>query len=277
MSTNEIYVKTAKTESEVDTLSIDFTRILALIDGKSTSDELAKRAPPSLRKQWGELINQLLKGGYIVSNPIDRNITPHKFDSNNSTAPKNVVLPSANDLDYRNMPKAARVVVEPEAVTTAAKAISAVETKAEAESKQNTEKAARAAELKAFFATAKEKAKAEAKKMEQEAALARTNQEAAAVIKARSAAEAKAKADALQRAQESARALAELEAAITAAKVQSEFKAKAKSEHDAEAGVNSIDDHRLLDLKIENESLKKLLAEAYLEISAIKTAKKIKP
>ena len=65
MDKKTIFIKTAKGESEGANLSSDLKRILSLIDNKSRSDELAKRAPPSLRESWNEILNELVAGGYI--------------------------------------------------------------------------------------------------------------------------------------------------------------------------------------------------------------------
>lgn len=72
---NKIFVRTPKAESEGSKLSTELRRMLTYMEGYLTSDELAKRAPPSLREKWKELINELLDGGFIVAIPeakIDR-------------------------------------------------------------------------------------------------------------------------------------------------------------------------------------------------------------
>jgi hypothetical protein len=63
---NTVFVKTTKAEREGTKLSNNLFRVLSLINGKSSSDELAKRAAPSLRKTWDELLGELLKGGYLL-------------------------------------------------------------------------------------------------------------------------------------------------------------------------------------------------------------------
>jgi hypothetical protein len=66
---NKFYVKTPKAESEGSKLSTDLKRMLTYMEGYLASDELAKRAPPSLREKWKELLKELLDGGYIVVIP----------------------------------------------------------------------------------------------------------------------------------------------------------------------------------------------------------------
>ena len=83
MSKNAIFAKTAKAEQASTNLSIDLRRVLSYMDGKSRSDDLAKRAPPSLRKQWNELLKELVEGGYIVFNgkaKIDEKTSPRGME-----------------------------------------------------------------------------------------------------------------------------------------------------------------------------------------------------
>ena len=289
---NTIYLKTAKAEREGTKLSAELKRVLSFLDGRSGSDDLAKRAAPSLRKMWNELINELVKGGYIVSNP------GASIEPKNRSVPKSGAAASANDLAYQKLLAAERVIAALEAAAAADKAKSGIETerviaaleaaaaadkaksdleaKAKTDTQQKVERAARTAELKTFFAVAKEKAAAEIKQLEQEAARARAEQ-AAATAKERLDTEAKSKDEVKKREQENARTLADLEAAIHAAKTRSDIVEKSKSELKSKPGMHANDTLRLRDLEIENEALKKLLVEAYVEIAAIKATLGIKP
>jgi hypothetical protein len=207
MHTNKIFVRTTKAEREGSRISNNLTRMLSHMDGKSTSDELAKRAPPSLRKIWDELIVQLVNGGYIVENPATA--------ADRKSAPRDLT-PDQKEQITAHTPAAQGA---------------AVQAPLDPEAKLNAEKAARAAELKAYFAAAKEKAKAEAKQAAHDDAEAHAKLEAAAAAaKASADAEAKAKAAAKQREEEAAQARAKLEAAAAAAKASSDAEAKAKAE-----------------------------------------------
>lgn len=263
MSKNAIFIRTAKAENASADLSIDLKRVLSYMDGKSRSDDLAKRAPPSLRKQWNELLAELVDGGYIVFNAhpkagfVNKPATvanANEPSHQRLSAAEQVVaeleaaaaaLEDAKDSSASHgSSAAARVVAElesaaaavrPQNVETIAAAMAKQEAeaiaKAEIEDKQKAEKAARAAELKAFFASAKEKASAETKQMKKEAVHVRAEHEsAAAAAKAKLDAEAEAKAVAKRKEQEAARIRAEKESAAAAAKAKSESNAKAKAE-----------------------------------------------
>ena len=317
MHKHKIFIATAKSESKGAKLDTDLKRLLSLVDGKTICGDLEKRAAPSLRKHWDKLLAELLKGGYIVEAPqeitVDRRVPFHEL----------------NPL-WKGQVEA-RVSSEPAPLIT-----SDDSNKNEVDARQKAEKAARAAELKAYFAAAKEKAKAEAKQAAQEAERARAELEAAVLAaKFSSQAEAKAKAEAKKRDDESERAHAGLEAAVAAAKARSDALAKAKAEArqkeiDAERAraeletaiaasklksndkpkhktvikqdlANSIPvakpdkapvpkrpssyqwrrkfgvtdtnvQARMRKLEIENEALKKLLTEAYMEIGSLKTS-----
>ncbi len=289
---NTIYLKTAKAERESTKLSIKLKRVLALLDGRSGSDDLARRAAPSLRKMWSELINELVKGGYIVANP-GANIEPK-----GRSVPKSGAATSASELAYQKLLAAEQVIAALEAAAAADKAKSHIgtervialletaaamdkaksdlEAKAKADTQRKAERAARAAELKTFFAAAKEKAAAEVKQPEQEAAHAGAEMQVAA---ARERLDTQAKSDtgAKKREQENARAFAELETAIHAAKARSDSVEKSKSELKSKDEMHMNDTLRLRELQIENEALKKLLVEAYTEIAALKATLGIKP
>ena len=65
MDKRTVFIKTAKGESEGANLSSELKRILSLVDSKSTVDELAKRAPPSLREGCRDILGELEQEGYI--------------------------------------------------------------------------------------------------------------------------------------------------------------------------------------------------------------------
>ncbi|MBU1777234.1 MAG: hypothetical protein KJ899_11410, partial [Gammaproteobacteria bacterium] len=142
MQTSTVFVRTTKAEREGARLSNNLMRVLMLVDGKSSAVELAERAPPSLRKTWGELFNELVTGRYIINS------------AETVAAQKNAQQESKPTQKKQ------------ETASTQSKA------ETDPEARQKAEKEARAAELKAYFAAAKEKAKLEAKQAAQEDALA---------------------------------------------------------------------------------------------------------
>ncbi len=321
MDKNRIFIRTAKAERGGANLPTDLKRILSFIDGRSRSGELAKRSPPSLRNKWNELLGKLAEDGYIVETTAAAGTsTPPETTPMAAPVPEAVPVKQTEALApaaIRAQPKpiaANDAKPDPEAQAKADKAARAAElkayfatakAKAKTEAKQAAEEAARArAELKAATAAAKEtldaevKAKAEARQKEQEAARARTQLEAAvAAAKVRSEGLAKAKAEAKQRDQEAARARTELEAAIQAAKLKASIKTWATAEPDKVVAAKPVPEtgskraparnrpnkwrarfgtmhpheaQRLRDLEMENDALKKLLADAYLEIETFK-------
>jgi hypothetical protein len=107
---HKFYARTPKAENEGAKLETDLTRMLSYMEGYSSSDELAKRAPPSLRAKWKELHKELLDGGYIVAIPeakVDRRATQRE-------APITVTATPAKDLHSHKKPAVA--AVEPEKV-----------------------------------------------------------------------------------------------------------------------------------------------------------------
>jgi hypothetical protein len=333
MYRNKIFVRTAKAERKGAKLATDLKRLLSLLDGKTNAGELARRAPPSLRRNWDELLSELHKGEYIVDIPevVEvRKIAPTELNP----LWKGQVEARVNTA---RVPQAPPSLVSTQPTTAALnKTTTPVVDADETEAKRKAEKAARTAELKAYFAAAKEKAKMEAKQAAQEAERARSELEAAAAAakissetenkakaqaqkrveeaeraraeleaavaaaKTRSATLARAKAEAKQRDQEAERARAELEAATAASKLKFEAKAKlkadlkripapeipiAKPEKKQVTGpdrsykwranswvMNANEVARLRSLEIENEALKKLLTEAYVEIASLKAS-----
>ncbi len=227
MDRKTIFVKTAKGEREGADLSSDLRRVLSLIDNKSKSEELSKRAPPSLRESWAELINELVAGGYIVDRDkqaVEPKIATPKFNPLKIFSPKHepakpskVVAPQPlEDLDFHS--------------TYTAPAPNAAELAA----KQKAEEAARArAELEAAVAAAKVKADAEARAK----AEAKARQEAETAVRARAEAELKAKQEAMIREQAEAKTRQEAatRAAAQAAIEQEAARARAAQEEVARA------------------------------------------
>ncbi|MFZ2163113.1 MAG: hypothetical protein WAW02_12920 [Sideroxyarcus sp.] len=285
---NTIYLRTAKSEREGSRLSSEFKRVLSLLDGRSGSDDLAKRAAPSLRNRWGEIISELVKKGYIVSNP-EANLEPKA-----RSMPKPGVSASANSQAEQKLRAAEaviaaletaaaahkaksgieteRVIAALEAAAAADKAKSDLEAKAKADTQKKADRAARTAELQTYFASAREKAAVEIKQSEQKAARARAEMQAAATAKEKSDAVAIITAAAKQRERKNARIIAELEAAIHASKTLPDIVEKSRTELKSINEMHMNDIHRLRDLEIENEALKKLLVEAYVEIAALKAS-----
>ncbi len=168
----------------------------------------------------------------------------------------------------------ARARVALEVAIAAAKARSDAEARALAEARQRDVNAVRVrAEHEAAIASTQAKAVAEAKLRAEKAACAHAEREATvASVQARAAELAKAQAEALQREKEAARTRAELEAAITAAKRRTEagINSGGNTSQNAEAEIPASFAARLRDMEIENDTLKRLLSEAYQEIALLK-------
>jgi hypothetical protein len=155
----------------------------------------------------------------------------------------------------------------------AAKARSDAEAKAQAEARQRDLNTARVrTEREAAITTAQARATAEARRRAEKMASAHVEREAVASVQARAAELAKAQADAMQRDEEAARTRAELEAAIKAAKRRTEAGplSRGNASQNAEAEILANFAARLRDLEIENDTLKRLLSEAYKEIALLK-------
>jgi|WetSurMetagenome_2_1015567.scaffolds.fasta_scaffold00073_5 hypothetical protein len=247
MDKKTIYIKTDKGENEATNLSSDLKRILSLIDNKSKADELAKRAPPSLRESWEEILGELLAGGYIVDKNrphIEPKITKPKFNPLKMFSPKPAGMfvprpaaqPPEGDLDFSAMnptpsPDAAALAVKQ-------KADAAQKARADFEAKQKVQAEARA-ELEASVAAAKERANAEAAAKAQ----AKAKLEAESAARARAETEAKAKQEALVRAEAEAKAKQEaaqrLQAMHEAARVKAAHEAAVRAKAEAEARVRA--------------------------------------
>jgi hypothetical protein len=282
MDKKTVFIKTAKGENEGANLSSDLKRILSLIDNKSRADELAKRAPPSLRSGWMGILAELVEGGYIrdknmpdigskIATPkssLMKMFTPKPDDDHLEELDFNTTYtapaPSAIDLEAKKKAEeASRIRAEMEAAVAAAKDRANAEAiaKAEAKARQEAENAAKARAL----AEAEEAAKAEAKaKYDAEnAARARAAAEAKAKQEAELQAQTKAKQEAaarLQEQQEAARAKAALEEAL---RVRAEIEAAARAQQQAEAKAKK--EAEAIRLKAEQEAAK---VKAELEAAA---------
>ena len=246
MDKKTIYIKTDKGEHEAGSLSSDLKRILSLIDNKSRADELAKRAPPSLRESWNEILGELLAGGYIVDKErpsIEPRIAKPKFNPLKMFSPKPAGMfvpkpaaqPTGGDLDFSAMPSSR--APDADAIAARQKADAAEKARADLEAKQKAQAAA--AELEASVAAAKAKANAEAAAKAQ----AKAKLEAEKAAKAKAEAEAKAKQEALVRAQAEAKAKQEaaqrLEAMREAARAKAAQEVAARAKAEAEARVRA--------------------------------------
>ncbi len=231
MDKKTILIKTNKGESEVSGMSGDMKRVLLLIDGKSTFDEVIKRAPPSLRGDLPEIIQRLLDSELIRDKSKVVHAGP-KIVAPKVAAPKVVTPntePAGEELDFTSM------FVAPDPAALAAEA-------ANAKAAQEAEK------LKASQEAAKLKAEAEAKaKAEAEAAKLKAEQEAARIKAELEAAKAKALAE--ERAKQEAEA----------ARIKAEQEAAASAKAEAEARAKEEDAARL---KAEQEAAEKAKAEA---------------
>ena len=247
-----IFIKTKKGEDEsrriTNYLSSDIKRALGLIDNKSSVKELMKRAAPSLRESLGDMLQELVNGGYIqdkdkISNEVKMAIPRAPVQKNASFFSKIIGAKdrenSVGDVGASDAGvEAARLKAEQEAVKAKAEQEAArikaeqeaaqAKAKKEAEAKAHAE--AEAARLKAEQEAAKAKAEQEAAKAkaEQEAAKAKAEQEAAKVKAEQEAAKVKAEQEAakVKAEQEAAKAKAEQEAAKARVKKEEETKAQ---------------------------------------------------
>ena len=164
----------------------------------------------------------------------------------------------------------ARARVALEVAIAAAKARSDAEAKAQSEARQRDVNTAR---MLAEHEAAMARAAAEARLRAEKTACAHAEREVVvASVQARAVELAKAQADARQREEEAARTRAELEAAIKAAKRRTEAGplSRGNTSQNAEAEIPANFATRLRDLEIENDTLKRLLSEAYQEIGLLK-------
>lgn len=201
---NAVFVKTAKAEREWAKLPLALMRILSLMDGSSASDELAKRAAPSLRITWDEHLNQLLKGGYIVVQP--------------ETVPKHENAPRELNLVQKKQETATVQAKQAPATIVRPGPDPVVK---HPDDNQQAEKTARTEKLRAYFAAAKEKAKFEAEQAAHDDALLHAKLDVTAATTAKANPVTEVKIVDRQNERNAAHVRAEIEAAIEEAKIKS--------------------------------------------------------
>lgn len=273
MDKKTVLIKTSVGEVTISGLSGDMKRVMLLIDDKSTVEEVTKRAPPSLRGDLPEILQNLIDAELIRDK--DKVVATPKIVSPKIVAPKPIAPPIDEELDFTSMvaspsaaamaeegarlkakqeAEAARLIAEQEALRKKTELEAAAKAKADADAarikaeqeaarlKAEMEAARARAEAEARAKQAEEKAKQEAEaarlKAEQEAARIKAEQEAARV-KAELEAAAKAKAEAeaarIKAEQEAARIKAELEAAKARAEAEARALAEERARQEAEA------------------------------------------
>ncbi|TNC96025.1 MAG: hypothetical protein FD121_1208 [Gallionellaceae bacterium] len=299
MDKKTVLIKTSVGEVTISGLSGDMRRVMLLIDDKSTVEEVTKRAPPSLRGDLPEILQNLIDAELIRDK--DKIVVAPKI-----VVPKPVAAPISEELDFtamvasptaaamaeegarlkaRQEVEAARLNAEQEVLRKQAELEAAAKAKAEADAarikaeqeaarlKAEMEVAKARAEAEARAKQAEEKAKQEAEaarlKAEQEAARIKAEQEAARV-KAELEAAAKAKAEAevarIKAEQEAAKIRAELEAA----KARAEAEAKALAEERARQEVEAAR------LKAEQEAARIKAEQEAARLKAEQEAARIK-
>lgn len=241
MDKKTVLIKTPVGEVTMSSMSGDMKRVMMLIDDKSTLEEVTKRAPPSLRGDLPEIIQNLIDAELIRDK--DKVVAAPKIVAPKIVAPKPVAPQVSEELDFTSM------VTSP---TPAVLAEEEAKLKAQHEVELKTKQLAETVRLQAeqealrkkaeLEAAAKAKAEADAAriKAEQEAARLKAEVEAA---KARAEAEAKAKALAQERARQEAEAIrlkaeqeaARIKAEQEAARVKAELAAAEKAKAEAEA------------------------------------------
>ncbi|MFZ2160893.1 MAG: hypothetical protein WAW02_01630 [Sideroxyarcus sp.] len=287
MDKKTIFIRTPKGEQDGANLSSDLRRILSLIDNKSRADELAKRAPPSLRAEWMDFLGELVEGGYIrdKSMPIvEPKIAVPKSSLFKMFTPKPAAEPvrELEELDYntsytapaqnaaalqakQKAEQAARIRAEMEDAVAAAKIRASAEAAAKAEAKvrQDAENAARVRAL--SEAEAASKAQYKASKEAESAARARAKLEEAARVRVEIEAAARAQqvAEAKARLETAARMKAEQEAAQAKAALEAAARAKIEEEARFRAQIETA-----ARLKAEQE-----VARAKAELEAAAKAK----
>lgn len=273
MDKKTVLIKTSVGEVTISGLSGDMKRVMLLIDDKSTVEEVTKRAPPSLRGDLPEILQNLIDAELIRDK--DKIVVAPKIVSPKIVTPKPATPPLDEELDFTSMvaspsaaamaeegarlkakqeADAARLNAEQEALRKKAELEAAAKAKVEADAarikaeqeaarlKAEMEAARARAEAEARAKQAEEKAKQEAEaarlKAEQEAARIKAEQEAARV-KAELEAAAKAKAEAeaarIKAEQEAARIKAELEASKARAEAEARALAEERARQEAEA------------------------------------------
>ncbi len=248
MDKKTVFIKTAKGEREEASLPSDLKRIMLLINGNSRADELAKRAPPSLRDGWMDFLAELVEQGYIrdKSKPFaEPKIVAPKSSLLKMFTPKPPSESPLGELDFSapapsaakpaanpKTDEAARIRAEMENAVLIAKNRASAEAaaKAGAKARQEAESAARAKAL----VDAEEARKAEYKAKKEAESAARAKAVAEAKAKENAAIKAKKEADARVRAEIEAAARAQ-QLAEEKAKREAEARAKAEAEARAKA------------------------------------------
>ncbi len=304
MDKKTVLIKTSVGEVTISGLSGDMRRVMLLIDDKSTVEEVTKRAPPSLRGDLPEILQNLIDAELIRDK--DKIVVAPKIVAPKIIAPKPVVPPIDEELDFTSMvasssaaamaeegarqkakqeAEAARLNAEQEALRKKAELEAAAKAKVEADAarikaeqeaarlKAEMEAAKVRAEAEAKAKQAEEKAKQEAEaarlKAEQEAARVKAEQEAARV-KAELEAAAKAKAEA-----EAARVKAEKEAVRIKAELEA-AKARAEAEARALAEERARQEAEAARLKAEQEAARIKAEEEVARLKAEQEAARIK-
>lgn len=231
MDKKTVFIKTEKGESEVSGMSGDMKRVLLLINGRSTLEEVIRHAPPSLRSDLPEIMQRLLDAELIrdrAQSPGHLKIVAPKLVKPAAPSPK--MESNGEELDFTHI----------SSMQPAMPASSEELQQAEQERQRARQELAAAAQARAEAEAARAKADAEAKRVQQElnVAKARAEAEAKALAEARAKQEAeaqrlKAEAEAarLHAEQEAARIKAEQEAArLKAEREAAEAKARAEAE-----------------------------------------------
>ena len=260
MDKKTIFAKTAKGGDEFKNktsfLSGDYKRVLGLIDDKSSVEELIKRAAPSLRPSFNDMLQKLADDGFVQEKEKGKEIHVVKM-----SAPKakqsglmlKMSIPAAKsdgeDLDFTSLspvpdsgPDAAKEAVSKAAIAEQDVVVQRVkfEEVETARLKAEQETANTKAELAATQAKIKQEAEAKARaeaetarlKAEQETAIAKAEL-AATQAKIKQEAEAKARAEA-----EAARLKAEQEVAkAELAEMQEKLRLDAVAKASAEAAT----------------------------------------
>jgi len=275
------FVKTSKGEEETRSnsarLSGDIKRTLLMVDGESTFGDLSKRAAPSLRNSLEQMLNELVRDGFIQE-VSQTGSAPRMAVAPKMVVPAKMVTPvkkppedeGVNELDFATgfKPQSTQeraveaVNTEAEAVAYAIAEANAIKANQEAESKARAQAEAQAramTEAKAkqdagarARAEAEERAAIEIQARALDEARARAEAQARGVVEAKANPEAEAlarinaAAEAQERAIAAAKAKLEADAkAIAAAKAKLEVEAKAIAEAQAKARAVAEEKARL--------------------------------
>jgi len=313
MDKKTVLIKTSVGEVTLSGLSGDMKRVMLLIDDKSTVEEVTKRAPPSLRGDLPEILQNLIDAELIRDK--DKVVVAPKIVTPKIVTPKPAAAPINEELDFTSMvaspspaalaeeaarlnakqeAETARLNAEQEALRKKAELEAAAKAKAEADAarikaeqeaarlKAEMDAAKARAEAEARAKQAEEKAKREAEaarlKAEQEAARIKAEQEAARV-KAELEAAAKAKAEAeaarIKAEQEAARIKAELEAAKARAEAEAKALAEERARQEAEAARLKAEQEAAR-IKAEQEAMRLKAEQEAAKIKAEQEAARIK-